>query len=199
MEVYKVDWVINPDAKGQPYRCVADIVLNETEGLDSNLMKYVMDNPVLTGSTRSDMLMNWNPENIQMRLTSISQIQCDFIHINSIPICVSNRSVYFVQAWLKDSVELLPVYEINAQKSCYLIHFKASLDCLNLQESTYTLIGGRVSFIKKHVFKGAMLESALLFRLPYHPTILYATSKFVEVYRSAGLIGMDFIKVYPMP
>jgi hypothetical protein len=55
---------------------------------------------------------------------------------------------------------------------------------------------GRIMYIKKHEFIKSKLLDVDMFRLQYRASPIFVSERFVERYKSAGLVGLEFEEVW---
>lgn len=105
------------------------------------------------------------------------------------------RALRAMRRLLEEYGELLPLRCADAE---VFVYNPRTVDALDVDESTLTRFSsGRIMMITEYEFKGEVVESLDIFKIPdlrVSPT--FVGPRFVDAWRSAGLVGLDFPEVW---
>jgi hypothetical protein len=99
------------------------------------------------------------------------------------------------QVWAANG-ELLPLQCPGARLSLFSVTRR--LDALDEDASSIERFrDGRIMMVNRHVFRDDIVGEHPVFMLAQLPTTLFFSQRFVDLWRSAGLTGIEFKQVWP--
>lgn len=139
----------------------------------------------------------WSPP--QMRLVredeGKSLTESDSPWLGSHVLIFRRRALGYVGAFLEEHGELLPVGCPDADLAIFNPRAVEALD--EGASSVLRFSNGRIMRVMKHVFRADVVAETSAFKIPslrVSPT--FVGERFVELWNSAGLKGLDFKKVW---
>lgn len=139
----------------------------------------------------------WSP--LRMRLVredegkSLSESDSPWLGAHAL--IFRQRALQRVGAFLKEHGELLPISCPDAELAILNPKVIDSLD--ESGSSVLRFSNGRIMRIMKHAFRADVLAGAEVFKIPnlrVSPT--FVGDRFVELWNSSGLVGLEFKKVW---
>jgi hypothetical protein len=164
-------------------------------GLEHVLYDFDPENP---------MSINWQPRRLSPVWRPL-EVEGDVAPFNDYP-CLelatpvfSQRAAEVLGEMLSNNGELLPL--ITKSGDYLAFNLLTKLDALDLTKSKVNRskqdeIG---TYIHYFAFRKAKLKGASVFRVPEHHGFILVTDQFKERAEAAGLNGMDFSPVWPLP
>lgn len=137
----------------------------------------------------------WKPPKVEGSMKSLwHDFPCLDIHI---PV-FSRRAVDILRLFLEPNGEILPL--ITTSGDFYAYNLTTVADILDTDRSKIRWAGpGIVSSIDYFVFDENKAEKLTIFRIPEDRVRTYVTQAFVDAAEKNGLLGMNFVKVWPYP
>lgn len=140
----------------------------------------------------------WSP--LQMRLVredeGKSLRESDSPWLGSHALIFRKRALQRVGAFLEEHGELLPAGCPDADLAIFIPKVVDALD--EAASSILRFSNGRIMRITKHVFRAEVVGETSAFKIPnlrVSPT--FVGERFVDLWNSAGLTGLDFKRVWP--
>lgn len=111
---------------------------------------------------------------------------------NRDPMALSRRALEALLPHIKPYVQLVPL--IFYEGDYALLNIVNVIDALDpiASDIEHFPSSGRVSRIKRHVFKPAAVHDQWIFKIPQTPARAFVTDRFVSLVNEAGLTGFDF-------
>lgn len=142
------------------------------------------------------ILDSWQPFTVQwgepMSGTLEDYQAADFTSTGGGYVTINQRAADRLAPLLRNVVELLPIH--HEGKTHYLVNVINFVDALDLQRSTIEYRRpGKISVVRRFVFKPAELAGQVMFRVPQLSSAYYfVTQEFVDACNSACLTGAKF-------
>jgi hypothetical protein len=121
----------------------------------------------------------------------------DFPWLGSDALVIRRKAVDALREVLDANGEVLP---LSTDDDVELFVLNARIvDALDEANSSLMKFPGtdRIMRIKKIAFVTSKIEDIDLFRLPHRASATYVSARFVERVKAAGLVGLEFKKVWP--
>jgi hypothetical protein len=139
----------------------------------------------------------WNP--IKVRRVAADKKKknpSDFPWLGSYTLIMREKSAELLSRILLKNGELLPLEDEEGVK---LFVFNANrLDALDEVNSEIQRVSsGNIMELTRPVFYSDRILGHDLFRLPHRGSPIYVTSRFIDEVYQAGLVGLEFKKVWP--
>lgn len=190
--VYKLEpFVYDPRFEGFVFGPGAKSVL----GFERAVKDFLVDDGELVSWQPRKLQAVWQPLPVAGAVAPFNDYPC--LEITS-PV-FSQRAVNALGSMLEENGELLPLKSDVGEFFAFVCLTK--LDALDVERSRMRRLGpdrvsGRVYY---YAFSDSQLFGASIFRIPEQPNIYFVTDKFKDRVEQAGLNGLHFIKVWPLP
>lgn len=151
-------------------------------------------NVQVNGSRRGH---EWSPP--QMRLLredeGKSLLESDSPWLGSDALIFRKRALQRVGAFLEEHGELLPLRCPDADLAIFNPKVVDAFD--EAASSVLRFSSGRIMHVTKHVFRGDVVAETSAFKIPnLRASPTFVSERFVELWNSAGLKGLDFKMVW---
>lgn len=173
-----------------------------------SLDNYELCHPVIQGDFESihldingtSRVESWRP--IAMRIIREDEgrrlVESDSPWLGSHALIFRPRAIQVLGPLLRQYGELLPLDCDGAELAMY--NPTRVLDALNEEASDVMRFGGgRIMMIKRHVFRQDVIREIDIFKIPslrVSPT--FVSHRFVDLWRSTGLKGLEFKQVWAL-
>ena len=146
---------------------------------------------------------NWTPVRVQLvRAIDRRQLrESDFPWLGSHALILRELAIARLQHLIAPCAEILPL-EADDGANLFVLNVLKVIDALDEERS-----GGiirvpntdRIALVRQPYFHEERIRGIDLFRLPFRSSPTYASQEFVDAVAVAGLLGLDFNRVWPSP
>lgn len=136
----------------------------------------------------------WTPQKVEGSVRPFNDYPC----INLIVPCFSRNAVDVLRDLLEPNGELLPVVSTDGEYFAYNVLTVRNVLLIEESKIRWNEKPDHASRIERFVCDPALVEPLSIFLLPMINNIM-VTERFVSRVREAGLRGMNFIDLWPLP
>jgi hypothetical protein len=164
-------------------------------GLEDVLYDFHVENPMSIDWQPRRLSHVWRPLEVDGNVAPFNDYPC----LELATPAFSRRAVDALGEMLTRNGELLALK--TKAEEYYAFNLLTRLDALDLKRSRVTRSHQReiAGWIHYFAFKATKLKGATIFRIPESHGAILVTDEFKERAESAGLNGMEFIPVWPLP